>query len=1050
MNQSTLAKKPLLKRIFSDNTYCWLAFLCTAGLMLLVFYCFDLFPFGGSTILRMDLYHQYGPLFAEFYDRVTNLKSLIYSWNSGLGSPFLGNFFNYLSSPAAVIMLIAGHKNMPEAIAFMIFFKAAFSAASFTYYLKKSVGRHDYTSAAFGVLYSMCGYFVAYYWDVMWIDAMVYFPLVIYGIERIINRRKPSVYIAALAMTFICNYYMGYMTCIFSVLYFFVYFFSINDFTTLADNAVYTYDSEGNKQYSFREKVKGNVFLRSGFTFAAGSVAAACLVAFSLIPVFIILRSCSATSGSMPQNYRTYFSIYDFLANHLASVAPTIRSSGDDVLPNVYCGIATILLVPLYLFSKQINIKEKISNIFLLGIIFVSFDLNVLNYIWHGFHFPNDLPYRFSFMYSFILLVLAYKAFTRLNEFTGRQILGAGVAVIGFVIITQKIGSKNVEDITILLSIIFAVSYCLIFYLLKEPKRQKAAIAVVLLCCVVAEIACANTDRYSMSQVKTTFTGDYDDFRSIKSGLDKIEGNDDYRMELTYNRARMDPCWFGYNGISTFSSMAYEKMSNIQSDLGVYGNYINSYTYYMQTPVYNMMHSLKYIVNNDTNVVVDDDYYTQIASKGNFTAYSNKYWLPIGMPLSPDIIDWNSDYRNPFMVQADWFRIATGVDYVFDRMNISNISYNNIDPFDSAVTDNGEFNFKKTYPGGDSQIIFELSVDEAKHCYFFFDSSSVEEVGITRFGSTIYKDVDEPYIFDLGITNPGETVNISVNLDGDSDDSGLIYFYPYYVNDEALNTGYEALAANQFEVESFEDTRITGRVKTEEESVFFTSIPYDKGWQVKIDGKAISKDDYIALKDAYLCFNLPAGEHKIELKFKQRGLLEGACVSAFTAICLLLAALYVSRTREKRRVNYEAKCEQALTEYMETRKAAEEAARAESGEDLAEDFGLFRAENEKPEAGEDSLTEEAAAQPDPDVSPLEALAFEGVKFTEFEDILAQSGLDADIQADESAAPAQAGNPTDTQESVEEASPANEDYAQFIEEESFDAESAGRSDEDSGE
>jgi uncharacterized membrane protein YfhO len=88
---SKIKKQSLLSRLFVNNSYCWLAALCTAGLMLLVYYCYDLYPFGEMTILRMDMYHQYGPLFAELYDRVTNLESFIYSWRTGLGSPFLGS-----------------------------------------------------------------------------------------------------------------------------------------------------------------------------------------------------------------------------------------------------------------------------------------------------------------------------------------------------------------------------------------------------------------------------------------------------------------------------------------------------------------------------------------------------------------------------------------------------------------------------------------------------------------------------------------------------------------------------------------------------------------------------------------------------------------------------------------------------------------------------------------------------------------------------------------------------------------------------------------------
>ncbi|MBR2732592.1 MAG: YfhO family protein, partial [Clostridia bacterium] len=237
---STAPKRTLLRRLFYDQRFCWISALCTVGIMMLICYCYGLFPFGDSTILRMDLYHQYGPLFAELYDRVTGLKSLFYSWQTGLGSPFLGNYFNYLSSPSAIIILLLGHENMPESIAGMIIVKAALSACSFTYYLKRSQRRHDFTTAAFGILYAMCGYFVAYYWNVMWMDAMVYFPMVMLGIERIIHRRKPALYIAALALTLLSNYYMGYMTCVFSVIYYLIHYFTYYNVTTLDEATPYS------------------------------------------------------------------------------------------------------------------------------------------------------------------------------------------------------------------------------------------------------------------------------------------------------------------------------------------------------------------------------------------------------------------------------------------------------------------------------------------------------------------------------------------------------------------------------------------------------------------------------------------------------------------------------------------------------------------------------------------------------------------------------------------------------------------------------------------
>ena len=125
------------KRRFSDvlrdNRFCYLAFFCAVILMLLVFYCYEMVPFGDVTILRMDLYHQYGPLFAELFERVKQGKSLIYSWNTGLGGTFLGNFYNYLASPLLVVIFLFEHADQPDAIALMVLLKAAFAAAFFTY-----------------------------------------------------------------------------------------------------------------------------------------------------------------------------------------------------------------------------------------------------------------------------------------------------------------------------------------------------------------------------------------------------------------------------------------------------------------------------------------------------------------------------------------------------------------------------------------------------------------------------------------------------------------------------------------------------------------------------------------------------------------------------------------------------------------------------------------------------------------------------------------------------------------------------------------------------
>ena len=66
----------------------WLSILLAAAVSVFVFGVYTLSPIGDYTVLRMDLYHQYGPLFAELYDKIAQGKSLLYSWNSAGGSGF--------------------------------------------------------------------------------------------------------------------------------------------------------------------------------------------------------------------------------------------------------------------------------------------------------------------------------------------------------------------------------------------------------------------------------------------------------------------------------------------------------------------------------------------------------------------------------------------------------------------------------------------------------------------------------------------------------------------------------------------------------------------------------------------------------------------------------------------------------------------------------------------------------------------------------------------------------------------------------------------------
>ncbi len=890
-------------KLWQENKYIFISFLAAAATMLVIYACNLLVPLGDKTVLRMDLYHQYGPLFAELYERIMNGDSLIYSWTSGLGSCFLGNYFNYLSSPIGAIILFFGHKNIPEAIGAMVLIKAAFSSAAFAWYIKKSVRSQSYATCAFGVLYAFCGYMLAYYWNVMWLDAMFLLPIICYGIERIINHGKMRTYVSALALSMFSNYYISFMLCIFSVIYFFYYY--ITNYSS--DSIVSSRFSK--EKHGFIARLTNNRFIRSAFIFGVGSLAAAGIMACVLIPVYKILTGSSATSGTLPDDMTSYFSYFDFFANHLAGLTTTIRSSGEDVLPNVYCGIATIILAPLFFFSKTISKKEKLTTLFLLVTLYYGFSLNIPNFFWHAFHFPNDLPYRQSFIYSFVLVVIAYKVFIRLEEFTTKVIGGVGAGLFAFIILVDELSSKNVRDGSVLLSFLLIVLFVVILTLFKDKRFRSASVAALLLICCCSEAIMCDTKAMQISVDKTPYVSDLDSFEQFKEKLDRVEDGDFYRMELSNLRTRMDPSWYYYNGVSVFSSMANEKVSNLQLYLGMMGNKINSYTYNPQTPVYNMMFSLKYIANNlSPDIHIDSPYYTPSVSHDMFTGYKNNYWLPIAYCTSTRltewatedyISDWSNSGENPFELQGDYFDLATGgLGTPFVKIPVEDIAYSNVEPF----FDKDSFSqfYDKRTDDVDGSVTYRITAPVDGNIYVYYDVTGYDNksVTITTPKGTITQSTSQNSIWDLGYMKKDDTVTVNVPLEANT---GTIKFCAYNIDETIFNKGFNRLSKYQVLVEEFEDTRIKGRFTAPRDCLVYTSIPYDKGWLVYVDGEKVSEENIVSLGSALLAVKVKEGTHEIELKYEVPGLLGGIMISVVTVGLILAFTLFNMLLRKKKK-----------------------------------------------------------------------------------------------------------------------------------------------------
>ena len=880
-----------LYKTFYSNRFVVLSMFAAAFILLFVYLCNQAYPFGDTSILRMDLYHQYGPLFGELYDRIIDGQSLQYSWVSGGGSNFLGNFFNYLSSPINLIIFLFKRSQLVSAISIIILIKAVLSAGSFTLFLKHSQNRHSCTTASFGVLYTFCGYFLAYYWNVMWLDAMYLLPMIALGIEFIIKKRKYGLYLISLALLMFSSYYMSFIVCIFAVLYFLVYYFSNYNFTQSVSSV--------DKNDKWIIKLFKSNFFTAGITFAYASIMAAAIAAIALLPTFFALQSCSATSNPFPTDATIYFDFFDFLTNHLAGVETTIRSSGGDVLPNIYSGVIVLILIPLYMMNKSIRLREKTAYTLLLSFFAISFNSNILNFIWHGFHFPNDLPYRFSFLYTFIILTMSFKLLTRLKYTDKKDIMLVGMLVMLFAAFAEKMPTKYyTEGLTFFVSVGFVMIYVLILTLIKNKRFASGAMASILLVCISSEILIGSTYSYNFTQPLSGYTYDYD---ALNEAIDYIEENDDglYRTERTYLRTRMDPCWYGYNGMSTFSSMAYENFSGLQYSLGMFGNRINSYTYNPQTPLYNAMFSLKYLMWTNSSSIPSKSYYDELwlgskTGDSQVKVYENKYSLPIAFRVNNGVHSWDYEEGNPFDVQNSFFMNAyASDDELFKPVEVTDCYSTNLNNF--YVNSGENFIYEKTTDGLSALANIEIAANQNGNIYLYVNSPSATHLTVNSQNGTFEQDIDEPYILDIGYYEKGNIANIEINVGEQA--SSNISFYAYSMNDMLFKSAYKKFNQEGLNVTEHTDRYIKGTVNAQSSGIMYTSIPYDKGWTVLIDGEKV---ETVALADALLAFDLPNGSHTIEFKFSAKGLKLGAAVSALSVI--LAASLYCIESRRKKEI----------------------------------------------------------------------------------------------------------------------------------------------------
>ena len=815
--------------------------------------CFGtgVYPFGDRCILHVDMYHQYCPFFTEFLNKLQNGGSLMYTWNQGLGTDFVALYAYYLASPLNWLLIFVPGNHVIEFMTILIWLKMGMCGLSMFLYLKYHFALADkdgqfrkntvWVALVCAAAYALSGFVAAYSWNIMWMDSVALFPLIVLGLEQLVKEKKVLLYFLTLALAIWSNYYIALMICMFVAVYFVYLFFC-------------------------QKGGRAGAFVR----FAACSLLAGGVSAVILIPEIRILGYSGSSGVSFPEQAEWYFSVIGELSR---TCAVADAYTGNQHWPNLYAGTFALLALVLFALNKCIDWKKRLLGIAAVAFFYVSFASNYLDFIWHGFHFPNSLPGRQAFLYVFVVLVLGFAAVHKWQGIRIWHILIALGLWLVLLIAGMCTTDKEITDTTaFLVTLGLLVIYAAGMIMLKKANAKNAFVLQVFLVLLAFGELITNmgiVGFYTTS--RSAYTAKMDDYEVLLEKAQELEqqqyGEDAvfFRVEDPQRMTKNDSALYGYSSATEFSSLMNIHVSHLYQSMYMEGGK-NFYCYNGATPLTSALFSVKYTILNSN--LEENEFRRLVAQSGDYYLYENIYTLPLGYMMSEQAVEqWDNSNRSRRIQNLNAFTQTLGIE----------------EPMISSTY------CKQEIAGGNTTI----QISQPGYYYAAYKTCASDTLTAEmsdgrkrKFSKTTHR-----YLLELGACEAGDEIVISNTKDE------AVEFYLYRIDSDVVRLAYEILSRQTLELQEITDTRISGSVTVQDEGRLILSVPAESGWTLWVDGQETEIEPY---KDALISVHLDEGEHEILLRYRTPGLLAGGIISICCAGIFALGYCLYRRKSTKR------------------------------------------------------------------------------------------------------------------------------------------------------
>ena len=849
----------------------------------------------------------YGEALREFFRNLLagHPKLVMWDMSLGYGADILSTLNYYaIGDPLNLLYGFVSPKNTETMYDFMILLRMYLAGITFIMYARK-MKKRSYGTVIGALVYVFSGFcFRLGLRHPFFINPMIYFPLLCLGIEKIYQRERPYVFIFAVCVSAMSNYYFLYMLTIFAVIYAWIRFYK------------YT---EENKMKNFFLTI-----LKFGMYYTLGIAMAAVILLPSVIG---FLGNGRYGKGVDWKSLIVYPGKYYLLfIENFIGYGNMGSNTNAGYLPIV--GIVVLFT----LFSQRMKHK-KYRVAFIASII--ALILPIFGYAFNGFSYANN---RWAFALSFIVALLTAEMYPRLFVMSKRQQIGIGAGIIIYTVFCIIVNASG-EEILKNKGIMAACGLIAVFYILllifqrlgydTQKRIVRVSMAILLL------ISVGVHGYYRFDPKGYAYTQEFMDqgqaYRTLKEDnirmLSKVNDPSVYRVHAEGYRYKNYGLINHLNTISGYYSITAKCVTDTIKGYDTLGmQYADKYKGVDQRLGLLSLAGVKYItvahnsqVAKDVSSKGDVPYGVEKQSKkGNITLYKNKYALPFAYAYDSYMTEQQYEQLNGIGKEQAMLAQIILNQHPADKEIQHNEQRNDPDIQTISLPET-----RISSPKGKKYADITVPVEKDKETYLYFKNLVYhgKKNGDDNFiltgrkgtkGILVTQNDVQQKIHIQSTFNPyyfgrkDYIVKINHQTSKAKEKVRLNFLSPgeYEFDDISLITvpKKDVLARlkerkeNSMKQIQYEGNHFRGVYHAKKDQILCVTIPYSKGWKATVNG---NRTKIYKANGMFMGIIMKKGTQSVKLDYETPGLKIGAWISLVAWIGLGIYGLYFEKYRKK-------------------------------------------------------------------------------------------------------------------------------------------------------